>query len=112
MLNFEITKNGNLSISLDQNDDLEDFNEAEGYCERRDIIAENFGVSVGEYCYTTADQIGAMSEADCFLTEMSIEDDGAQDAVGDWFYYNDYMINDFTELLKNGETVIFTKYRA
>lgn len=62
------------------------------------------------YTFATADSFGAnLSEAPCFLEQLDIHDNGDSEAVGDWFFYNGYMIHDFTAILARGETVNFTK---
>ena len=87
---------------------LEELKEAESYMERESIIAEN--AYEPHYTYATADSFGAnLSEAPCFIEELSIEDDGERIAVGSWFYYDNYMINDFTEELAEGREVKFLK---
>ena len=87
---------------------LEEMREADNYPDRESVLFEN--AYEPEYTYTTADMFGAnLSEAPCFLEELRIEDNGDADAVGDWWYYDNYMITDFTEKLANGETVVFTK---
>lgn len=107
-IKYTITHEGSTLAVRVEGDLLEELQEADGYSERMSLLYEN--AYEPHYTLQTADQFGAnLSEAPCFLTELDIEDDGTANAIGDWYAYGDYMINDFTELLASGETVEFKK---
>lgn len=107
-IKYTLTHAGNILAVRVEGGLLEELQEADGYSERMGLLYEN--AHEPYYTLQTADQFWTnLSEAPCFLTELDITDEGFADAVGDWYVYSDYMINDFTELLALGEAVEFTK---
>ena len=106
-IEYTLSECGNtLSVKV-VGDLLEELQECENCIQREALICE--GAYEPFYTFQTADQFGAnLSQAPCFLEELDIDDEGEANAVGNWYYYNEYMINDFTEILASGESVEFT----
>ena len=109
MLDFKINEQGNLEVTADKEARFE-LSECENCVERENLIADNHYEP--NYDFKTADRIeGNLSEAPIFASELDYSDDGKIRFYDDCpiYYYKDYMINDFTEKLMNGEVVVFNQ---
>lgn len=106
-IEYTLSECGNtLSVKV-VGDLLEELRDSGSALDREAIISD--AAYEPDYTFATADQFGAnLSHAPCFLEELYIDDECEASAVGNWYYYDAYMINDFTEILASGESVDFT----
>jgi len=114
MLTFEQTEKG-LNVTADISAQIILQEDADNYPGRENLIyAEHNWIFAG-WAYFTADELGNLSEAPVFInmesSTVNIDETNARFSLddGDMFYFNEYMISDFTEALSRGETVSFTK---
>lgn len=108
MLKFKL-KDNKLIVKANK-EFRKELKECDGYKERENLIRENYYEP--EYDFKTADDIlGQFSEAPVFASELNYRDDGYIEFYDDCpaYFYNEYMINDFTKLLMKGKKVIFNK---
>ena len=105
MLDFEELSNGNLKIKADK-EAKKELSALDHPVDRENLIREWHYEP--PYIFKTADEFGGnLSEAPCFLEDSDTDQNDNQVDVHFWFYGN-YMIKDFTEILINNGEVIFT----
>lgn len=61
----------------------------------------------GSYAYLTADELGALSESDCIVEYVNHDDSGKIAKVGKIWFFNNYMLENFWETLKEEKQVTF-----
>ena len=109
-IEYELSECSNVLSVRIVGDLLEEMGGCENALDRERLLHEN--AYEPYYTFTTANQFGSnLSAAPCFLEELTIKDDGTTYATGEWYFYNEYMIHDFTVKLAQGETVTFTRVK-
>lgn len=109
-IEYELSECGNSLHVKVTGDLLEEMRECDDAHGREALIHE--GAYEPHYTFATADSFGSnLSKASCFLEELTTEDDGTAYATGEWYFYGDHMLNDFTEALARGEAVTFTRVK-
>lgn len=112
-MNIEILENGNLKLSLEF-DDIEEINYQKSLDSADDciisVLLEPYSCN-GSYAFFDAgdgNPFVGLTDAPCIAEQLDYLDDGAIEIIGNFWYYDNYMIKSFIdELVELGE-VIFT----
>lgn len=114
MLSAISPKNGNLTFTLEpqDRDDIETLLERHGGNDEAFLVdmLDLFGfMPNGRYFPIDAKDVGAHTCAPLLATEVEYLDDGARKVHGDVWWYPNYMVSNFAEVLARDGRVTFMK---
>jgi hypothetical protein len=111
-MNIEILENGNLKLSLESDDDIEKLKSDYGKYYNWAIadFLEPYSCNGGYVFFEAGDgnPFVGLTDAPCIAEQLDYLDDGTIEIIGNFWYYDDYMIKSFIEELLEDGKVIFT----
>jgi hypothetical protein len=113
-----IDTNDNLIISI-QGQPKEDFEEIREHLESHGsdstlaFLLEDYACNGGYTFFNAGDAnpFVGLTEAPCIAEEMSVDENGKNSILGEFWYFNNYMLECPIEKLLNKGSVVFTNYR-
>lgn len=112
-LEITVLENGDLSLSIPSPSDREelqtDIDNGQDYSSMMSELFEQYSCN-GSYTPFdggSANPYVGLTNAPCIAEDMDIDDDGNQSIVGNFWYFADYQICLETDILANGEVVIY-----
>ena len=114
-MKFAILPNGNLEISIENEDDREMIRESLAKASDKDVdvisdILEDTGWSGnGQLYYVRPEWVAALTEAPILTDELTHEDDGTVRVSDNIWWFPNYMVESFAETLLDTGRVVFQK---
>ena len=110
MFHHHITPSGNLRfVVVRPGDAVEFLNQETAEVDMLSLLFEETGWSGNGELYEVApEDIGALTSAPIITDELNIEDDGARKVLGEVWWYPNYMVSSWVEVLRETGEVIFT----
>lgn len=113
-MKFDIQPNGNLLISSDPQDaemlaDMKQRNGANDLTFLADLLEETGWSPNGQLMALNPEDIAALTDAPILTDEYTIEDDGSVTVPGKVWWFPNYMVTNFADVLIEKGSVEFTK---
>lgn len=115
-MNIDILPNGNLHLSLEEDDDREEIADKR---ERHSVDAVLWDLMEPYWANGSFEPFSAedgnpfvgLSSAPCIAEEMDVDDDGKKTIVGRFWAYTDYMLTDPIQVLLDKGEVVFEEVK-
>lgn len=112
-MKYEITPNGNLLISSEPEDaemlaHLKDINQGDDVTFLADLLDQTGWSGNGQLNTVRPEDIGALTDAPILSDDVTIEDDGHATVNGRVWWFPNYMITNFADVLIEKGQVVFT----
>jgi hypothetical protein len=111
--NFEILPNGNLKITLTQDGKIELNRIQTEYAEDWIDYETLWNILEHQLCngwdWLRPEQVGALTDSPILTNDVTYNDNGEVEKIGQIWWYPNYMIDNLTEVLYNNGYIIFEK---